>query len=186
MTYFCAGLTGRYVTVRVPGIVAELSLCEVQVYSAGPLLSYKRPTKQSSQHWVYDSTRAVDGKRLWDLSQGSCMHTLQEETPWWRVTLDSTMKVQSVIVTNRGDAHGNRLTGAKVIVTDNPTMVRHGLAWGTQCGPDFSVATGATVEVVCNHGAIPGRYVYVMIPGMNKILSLCEVEVYGTDCDKDC
>ena len=121
---------GRYVVVSSPDVTAALSLCEVEIYSAGPLvskvqqtapmtdaewrcISQGRPTRQSSQHWRYGSDLAVDGSRANSLQLGSCTHTLEEESPWWRVALDGSMKVHAVVITNRGDAHGVRLSGAQ-------------------------------------------------------------------------
>lgn len=177
---------GQYVIVHAPGITTSLSVCEVQVFSAGPLISRGRSTTQSSQHWRFGSERAVDGSRESNLMLGSCTHTLQEEAPWWRVALDSSHRVQAVAITNLGDAHGARLHGAQVRVGDSAVGVQHGAGWLPQCGHDFSPPTGGTVEVVCHNGPIPGRYVYVILPGAARILSLCEVEVYGTTCDRAC
>lgn len=184
--YTCWGKAGKYVTVHSPGVVSTLSLCEVEVYSAGPLVSRGRSTAQSSQHFRYGAQLAVDGSRNPTLALGSCSHTMQEESPWWRVALDSTMRVQAVVVTNRVDAYGDRLSGAQVRVSDDPAAEWQGIPQNRQCGEEFSLAAGESREVVCNDGSIPGRFIFIVIPGPAKILSLCEVEVYGVACDQQC
>jgi len=185
--YFeCAGRTGKYVTIHSTGMTVALRLCEVGIFSAGALLSRSRPTRQSSQHFRFGPERAVDGSREPNLQLGSCTHTLQEESPWWRVALDASMKVQAVVITNRGDAHAERLTGAQIHVSDKPEAAPHGVPRAQQCGEDFAIAAGGTKEIVCDNGFIPGRYVFVVLPGAAKILTLCEVEVYGRPCDRNC
>ena len=71
------------------------------------------PLLPSLQHFRYGPQRAVDGNRGPGLALGSCTHTLEQESPWWRVALDSTMRVQAVVVYNR-DMLGSRLSGAQV------------------------------------------------------------------------
>jgi hypothetical protein len=201
--YMCARLHGRYVVVFSPvtnNQAVAMSVCEVQIYSAGPLISDGRPTTQSSTHWRYRSDLAVDGNRANVLSLGSCMHTLTEESPWWRVALDSTHRVQAVVIANRADAFGNRLSGAQVLVGDGAMGIQHGISRMPQCGGDFTVPQRVVYgtglynsgmkhylwEVVCTNGALPGRFVYVTIPGPQKTLAMCEVEVYGLACDAEC
>jgi len=216
--YDCLGKVGQYVMVFMPPgdriTPVLLTLCEVQIFSAGALISRDRPTHQSSQHFRYGPQRAVDGNRGPGLALGSCTHTLEQESPWWRVALDSTMRVQAVVVYNR-DMLGSRLSGAQVRVGDAGSPIQQGQAWNSQCGEDFSFAEGAMPaeidycttkygketapwnehclpmlqrrkEIVCDNGPIPGRYVYIIMPGKAKILTLCEVEVYGVDCDQNC
>jgi len=185
--FLCAGWHGKYVTVYSPSVTpVKLDVCEIQIYTAGPRLSEGRPAQQSSTHSKYIAALAVDGNRAQNIHLGSCMHTLGEETPWWRVSLDAAHRVASVVIANRADAHGSRLSGAQVRVGDLTTEMRYGIWWNRQCGEDFSVAQGVVHEQVCSNGPIPGRFVWVSIPGPEKVLTMCEVEVFGTPCDANC
>ena len=47
-----------------------------------------------------------------------------------------------------------------------------------KCGEYYSLGNGETRKIVCP-APMKGRYVIIRIPGNKKILSLCEVEVYG-------
>ena len=48
----------------------------------------------------------------------------------------------------------------------------------SQCGDKHSIFQGSSVDVSC--AGLVGRYVFVGIPGISKILTLCEVEVTGS------
>ena len=48
----------------------------------------------------------------------------------------------------------------------------------TYCGRTLSLANGETKPFYCDPPTV-GRYVYVVIPGTRKYLSICEVEVYS-------
>lgn len=74
----------------------------------------------------------------------------------------------------RRDCCGDRLSNFEVKVGN--TDSRDG---NTKCGDLHSVAQGQTLDVYCS-GAV-GRYVFVVIPGSSKTLTLCEVEVNAVD-----
>ena len=48
----------------------------------------------------------------------------------------------------------------------------------TSCGGNLSMVTGETKSFYCDP-PIVGHFVSVVIPGIRKILSICEVEVYS-------
>uniref|UniRef100_A0A8C3AD65 Fucolectin tachylectin-4 pentraxin-1 domain-containing protein n=1 Tax=Cyclopterus lumpus TaxID=8103 RepID=A0A8C3AD65_CYCLU len=131
---------------------------------------------QSSVGWAGVPERAVDGKRANRYAQGSCSHTRRETTPWWRLDLLKTFTIKTVTVTNRRDCCHDRINGAEIRIgnsldangNDNP-----------KCAVVSSMAAGASKTFACN--GMEGRYVTVVIPGRQKILTLCEVEVTGTE-----
>lgn len=55
----------------------------------------------------------------------------------------------------------------------------------SRCHVINSTQVGATFDIKCDEtvGGMDGRYVNIMIPGIEKILTLCEVEVYGSRLD---
>ncbi|XP_072249502.1 uncharacterized protein [Leuresthes tenuis] len=174
---------GRYVTVVIPGSNKILNLCEVEVYG------YRAPTEnlalrgkatQSQRYkgeWdVFAAAyNAIDGNTDSTFKHGSCTHTTEQTNPWWRVDLLESYVITSMQITNRGDCCGNRIEGAKIYIGNtkdyndpNSKLV------ATVAG----IPDGAT-ETITLSDLVEGRYVTVVIPGSNKILSLCEVEVYG-------
>ncbi|XP_068425717.1 fucolectin-3-like [Clinocottus analis] len=118
---------------------------------------------------------AIDGNRNSHFHVGSCSHTEEGTDPWWRVDLLDSYIVTSVIIINRGDCCDNRLNGAKLHIGNslknngaaNPEV---GTIPKTNLDSPFTLTFTERVE---------GRYVTVRVQGMRKILTLCEVEVYG-------
>ncbi|XP_074000833.1 uncharacterized protein [Numenius arquata] len=184
-TVCCRGLRGRYVTVTVPGREEQLSLCEVEVVEQGCAalpgaqnVALGRPATQSS---VLDATsgaaNAVDGNRDGNWEHGSCVHTLEEPEPWWRVDLGRRHVVYAVVVKNRRDCCWERLKGAQVHVGDS--LVDRGRR-NPICGIITDAGPGS-LSTICCHG-LRGRYVSILIPHREDALVLCEVEVIRQGC----
>ncbi|XP_047450612.1 uncharacterized protein LOC125013729 [Mugil cephalus] len=182
--YFsCRATEGRYVTVFLPGNEKILSLCEVEVYFANythPLsnVALKGDATQSSTLSFAAAFKAIDGRRNSYYSNGFCSHTIEGETdPWWRVDLQQTFVIRSVKITNRGDCCAERLDGAEIRIGNS--LTNNGNT-NPRCATISHIRAGKTYTFQCDGGSIEGRYVNVIIPGQNKTLTLCEVEVYGT------
>ncbi|GMH39702.1 hypothetical protein BSKO_07600 [Bryopsis sp. KO-2023] len=151
---------------------------------AGPkevLLSRGKPSSQSSTILGATSDRAVDGDKNSDFSGNSCTHTGRTRNlqttlfPWWSVDLGSPKKVTRVEVTNRSDCCAQRLDGFDIHVGDiDPSNQRNFFSTET-CASGLTVPAGETVSFDC---PVQGQYVTIRSPGF-KILTLCEVEVFG-------
>lgn len=178
----CSGVKGQYVTLRLPGVNRTLSLCEVQVFSADLTsrqsnLAAKGEAVQSSTLFPAGASRANDGKRLTYYTEGSCSHTAERETgPWWRVDLHQSYIISEVKITNRGDCCPERLDGAEIRIGNS--LDNNGNN-NDRCTTITHIPNGNTFTFTCDSGTMEGRYVNVVIPGENKTLTLCEVEVYG-------
>ncbi|KAH1178477.1 hypothetical protein KIL84_012179 [Mauremys mutica] len=177
----------------MPGRRGILTLCEVEVVAQGcprPPVGYnlarEQPVSQSSTHKEYGLEKAgpgkaVDGKCDGILDHGSCSHTQGESDPWWNVDLGSRYSVSTVIVKNREDCCGERLKGAQIHVGDSKD------GQGKQdpiCGTITDTTPGSLSTISCD--GRKGRYVTITIPGRVEVLTLCEVEVYGTQVWDDC
>uniref|UniRef100_A0A8C6SFJ4 Fucolectin tachylectin-4 pentraxin-1 domain-containing protein n=1 Tax=Neogobius melanostomus TaxID=47308 RepID=A0A8C6SFJ4_9GOBI len=118
-------------------------------------VALKGEAVQSSTLFPSGANRAIDGKRHTFYTEGSCSHTAVHET---------------------GDCCPERLDGAEIRIgnsldnngNDNP-----------RCATITHIPRGNTFTFTCQSGSMEGRYVNVVIPGDNKILTLCEVEVYA-------
>ena len=79
-------------------------------------LAFGKPTKMISTSYSSPSNRAVDGdsQTSWYLS--SCIHSLFEINPWWRVDLEQVEPVNEVYIVNRGDCCGERLNPFEIRV----------------------------------------------------------------------
>ncbi|XP_041650223.1 fucolectin-1-like [Cheilinus undulatus] len=135
---------------------------------------------KATQSTQADSTysmagNAIDGNRDHDLNSGSCTHTLSQTNPWWRVDLLDSYIVTSLIITNRGDSAAERLDGAQIHIGNS--LDHNGVA-----NPQVAVIPHIPAERFLKiplTKLVEGRYVTVTLTGHDKILSLCEVEVYG-------
>ncbi len=84
-------------------------------------LARGKPSLQSSTAWEGKASRAVDGVKNPDYSQGSCSHTNYDKKPWWRVDLESYQRVKKVTLTTRR-SNWERLRNVEIIVgnVDDP------------------------------------------------------------------
>ena len=104
-----------------------------------------------------------------------CTHTLEQTDPWWRVDLQQRIRVTHVKIYNRKDL-GERLCCFEIRITESP--VRNGTT-SDRCGELKHIHQNSNDVVICRP-PVTGRYVTIVIPGSKKVLTLCEVRVYGT------
>ncbi|XP_066297372.1 fucolectin-4-like [Branchiostoma lanceolatum] len=135
-------------------------------------IALNRPATHSSRGGA--PGRAVDGNDDPRWRGNSCTQTdgRGESNPWWRVDLGSSQSVGRVVVTNRKDCCSDRLEGFTVYVGDSPELLSN-----PTCGGPQSVVGKDVITVNC--GGLTGRYVGIALSGDGRILTLCEVEVFG-------
>merc|ERR1712072_438144 len=106
---------------------------------------------------------------------------MKQDNPWWYVDLEKSASVTKVIVYNRSDCCGERLRNFEVRVGDvkpDGTKYSANQKCGTLHWGDAPEKGGGQLTVGCeNH---TGRYVVIVVPGKNRLLTLCEVKVVGT------
>uniref|UniRef100_A0A3B3WNG4 Fucolectin tachylectin-4 pentraxin-1 domain-containing protein n=1 Tax=Poecilia mexicana TaxID=48701 RepID=A0A3B3WNG4_9TELE len=155
-----------------------LPICSAYTYQN---VALRGKASQSSQYkgepWnaFVGASNAIDGNLNADLTKGSCTHTDTENNPWWRVDLLDSYIVTQVVITNRGDCCAEQLNGVEVRIgnslrqdgTVNPLVAT------------VSTAAAGSSYVINFTERVEGRYVTIIAPGVNRVLSLCEVEVYG-------
>ncbi|XP_050970354.1 uncharacterized protein LOC127167959 [Labeo rohita] len=174
--YSCSGMEGRYVNLIIPGDMKILTLCEVEVYGQALFprnVAVDGAATQSSVYMDWFAEKAIDSNR--GLQQYPlCSSTNHETNPWWRLDLRDVYKISKVVVTNRNDCCAEQINGAEIHIgnslenngNDNPI-----------CAVIPAIPAGESYNYSC--GGMEGRYVNLIIPGDMKILTLCEVEVYG-------
>uniref|UniRef100_A0A8C1E258 Fucolectin tachylectin-4 pentraxin-1 domain-containing protein n=1 Tax=Cyprinus carpio carpio TaxID=630221 RepID=A0A8C1E258_CYPCA len=174
-SYSCHGMEGRYVTVNIPGTSRILTLCEVGVYVIFPgNLATGRNVTQSSTFGSWTTQQATDFNPGFIQPSSACSSTNVQTNPWWRVDLRYIYRVSRVIITNRLDCCPEQINGAEIHIgnsldnngNNNPI-----------CAVISSIPAGVSSTYICND--MEGRYVNLIIPGDSRILTLCEVEVYG-------
>ncbi|XP_015266960.1 PREDICTED: fucolectin-1-like [Gekko japonicus] len=106
----------------------------------------------------------------------TCTHTERQYRLWWSVDLGRQYSISVVVVKNRQDCCGERIRGATIRVGHRMGDISTS---SVACGTIKDLRKGSLSTIFCN-GAV-GRYVTIVIPGRESILTLCEVEVYGTN-----
>ncbi|KAG7999309.1 Fucolectin [Nibea albiflora] len=151
-----------------------LGTCSAYDY---PNLALRGRATQSAResHEFGDASGAIDGNRVSNFYAGSCTLTDVETNPWWRVDLLEPYIVTSVIITNRGDNFPERINGAEIHIGNS--LQDNGAA-NPVVGVISQIPAGRSLKVTFT-SRVEGRYVTVVLPGAGKILTLCEVEVYG-------
>uniref|UniRef100_A0A8C1LEJ7 Fucolectin tachylectin-4 pentraxin-1 domain-containing protein n=1 Tax=Cyprinus carpio TaxID=7962 RepID=A0A8C1LEJ7_CYPCA len=172
-SFSCGGMEGRYVNLIIPGDMKTLTLCEVEVFGEEPRLptseGYSAGWGTANQSTTYENLHAqyaLDGNNY------SCTHTDEQSDPWWTLDLMTTYSVNRVTITNRRDCCESRIDRAEIRVGNDSDVSSNPI-----CAVVSSIAAGATYSYSCR--GMKGRYVTVNIPGALKILTLCEVGVYG-------
>ncbi|XP_060771639.1 fucolectin-like [Neoarius graeffei] len=136
-------------------------------------VALKGKATQSSLAFMYYARLAIDGNRASNIQSLSCTHTLVEDNPWWRVDLLAVHDIKNVTITNRRDCCSQRINGAEIRIGNS--LLNNGND-NPRCVIISSIPGGASVNYNCT---MRGRYVNLIIPGVDKVTTLCEVEVYG-------
>jgi hypothetical protein len=121
------------------------------------------------------ASNAVDGITDGRWQSGSVTHTKSEgeKNPWWTVDLGEVYEISKIRIWNRTDCCAERLDNFKILVKSQPSGESwRGFVPGTQRN------TGSNPLVF--EGNAQGRYVMIQLVSSSGILSLAEVEVYGT------
>ncbi|XP_077147958.1 fucolectin-like [Ranitomeya variabilis] len=117
---------------------------------------------------------AIDGNLDSDFSHGSCSHTDGDFSPWWRVDLLKSYRINRITITNRNDCCEERLNGAEILVGDS--LYNNGNN-NPRCAVVTTIPRGATKVFLCHD--MVGRYVNVIVRGRKEYLHMCEVQVFG-------
>ncbi|XP_028402030.1 uncharacterized protein LOC114524971 [Dendronephthya gigantea] len=118
---------------------------------------------------------ATDGIRSGNYGDSSCTHTPPEENPFWYVSFEPYKVNISVIrITNRQDCCRERLSDFEIRIGD---YFGEDAEKSPKCG-DRHTISGDSKVISCR--GMVGGFLTIRIPGKRKILTLCEVEVFGT------
>jgi NedA-like, galactose-binding domain/PA14 domain len=157
---------------------ASASLSWTAVEGASGNMAFGKPASQSSTYSTSTADLAVDGYTNGDYAANSLAITNLDHQPWWQVDLGSVRQIGAVILWNRTDVAGERLSNFYVLVSDNPFSSTDLTATINQAG----VSSYYTADPVGPSKEIgvyrSGRYVRVQLAGDNY-LHLAEVEVRG-------
>ncbi|XP_073678319.1 uncharacterized protein [Garra rufa] len=120
------------------------------------------------------ASNAIDGNRDANYEHGSCTSTKLQNDPWWRLDLLDEYVVTSITITNE-NLYPERLDGAEIRIGNS--LLSNGNS-NPLARRISSIPGGKSVTFEWEKG-IRGRYINVVIHGSNRLVCLCEVEVYG-------
>jgi hypothetical protein len=119
----------------------------------------------SSSTTTHAASLAVDGNA--DGMGSSCADTTSSKDPWWEVDLEDIVNISQVRLYNRQDGQATHLNGFSLSVD------------GHSCGTQAEqVPVEEEDEQILVNCTAEGQKLKVTLPGDNRILSLCEVEVH--------
>ncbi|KAJ7393565.1 hypothetical protein OS493_006550 [Desmophyllum pertusum] len=152
-------IKGRYVFIVIPNKTASLTLCEVQVYAVYEYdLTWMGSASQSSSFApVMTAEEAFDEDRV------TCTATKEETNPWWKIDLGSDHSVSEVVI-----YPGDTL----------PYSSQYDVFIDQQLCGVANTTDSQLLSVICNPKAL-GRVITINCTGANKMVALCEVEVYA-------
>ncbi|XP_050969665.1 uncharacterized protein LOC127167580 [Labeo rohita] len=131
-----------------------------------------RIAAQSSVFEYYRADCAIDGIQYAPGAASFCTHSQREKNPWWRLDLLDIYYITIVTITNRADCCPERINGAEIRIEN---YLENNGNNNPICAVVTSIPAGASYSYSCPH--MEGRYVNIVIPGDNRFLMLCEVEV---------
>ncbi|KAM7366471.1 hypothetical protein PAMP_015909 [Pampus punctatissimus] len=172
MTFNCNQMKGRYVNIYLPGKGKKLQLCEVKVYAtalvSGGNIAPRGIAKQSSE----PVSGATAPEMAIDEQPGStCASVPPEDNPWWRVDLRSVYRITAVSVFSIEGCCSEELNRAEVRIGFREEIDNQ------RCAV-ISITEGQS-KYTYQCGIMEGRFVYVVLPGLQKTLTFCEIHVYG-------
>jgi hypothetical protein len=157
-----------------------------------------RPAFQSTTYTLdstpLDANFAVDDQRNAKLgATKACAHTQAGSgllKSWWAVDFGLQINVSHVILIGRNDESAERLADLNVGTTNtDPRIVAplNGLLNIVTTPPPgtFSLCaykgqyTDYRLDLSCNSGILPGRYLIVQYKNASNYLALCEVQAFG-------
>lgn len=149
--------------------------------SCGPDRDAACTATQSSTDGEGVAGKAVDGENSGDYNDGYCTLTQEETNPYWLEDFGRSVRVTKLKVYGRSDEDTDKLEGFRIRASDKPdvTAPSH-LCAANQPAP--TADTGWITEVTCDP-PVEGQYLWIELPGKDKILTLCGVEVKGTELD---
>lgn len=149
--------------------------------SCGPDRDAACSSPQSSTDGEGVSGKANNGQTSGDYNDGGCTLTTTETNPYWLEDFGRPVRVTEVKVYGRSDADTDKLEGFRIRASDKPdvTAPSH-LCASNQPAPTED--SGWITEVKCDP-PVEGQYLWVELPGKDKVLTLCGVVVKGTELD---
>lgn len=185
--------TARYIRLNITDSSnQDFGVLRVKAYGnigastpTGVNLAISGSATQSSTAWGGVASRAIDGNTDGAYSNDSVTHTDLGSESYWTVDLGAVKQLSSVRLWNRTDCCSSRLANFHVFVSDVPftgTTIANSQAQSGVLDKPHSGVAGTTTDIDISR---TGRYVRVQLANASEVISLAEVEVYGTNVESN-
>lgn len=158
-----------------------LSGSEISLQAQTVNIAVGKPATQSSNYNPTQglASKAVDGNTDGTFFNGSVTHTAEGSAggtanPWWEVDLGKNYEINRVVIYNRTDCCQNRLDNFQIWVRESNATTWKSFGVKGYYSPGDPQATSYRDNQA-------GRYVRIQIATQRGILSLAEVQVFGTE-----
>lgn len=129
---------------------------------------------------THQSTDLLNGDSAWRAVAGdgdqSCSSISAKRSPWWRVSLPQTYKLVKISISTSDQG----INGAEIRIGSSLEDDGNHNQLVTRV---FSVRPGKAQ--VFKFSPVEGRYINVILPGVDRVLNLCEVEVFALTEDSN-
>uniref|UniRef100_A0A3Q2D301 Fucolectin tachylectin-4 pentraxin-1 domain-containing protein n=1 Tax=Cyprinodon variegatus TaxID=28743 RepID=A0A3Q2D301_CYPVA len=120
-----------------------------------------------------DPSMAIDSYRNPTELEKTCASVPMQDDPWWRLDLRSIYHITSVSITVTQCCH-EQLNGAEIRVGLREDIGNH------RCAVVSTAVGRYKYDYQCE--SMFARFLHVVLPGQQRNLSVCEVQVYGSAC----
>ncbi|XP_059210378.1 uncharacterized protein LOC131989196 [Centropristis striata] len=173
MTFNCQ-MSGRYVNIVIPGSYSALNLCEVKVYATTEIKGVDvAPMGVATQSAATTADMAIDKHPGPKQPRQTCASVRLQVNPWWQLDLRSIYRITAVSIMSVGECCPEELNGAEVRIGFSTTATSN-----QRCAVISTTEGQRIYNYHC--GVMDGRFVHIVLPGLLKTLTVCEVKVYGT------
>ncbi|XP_056335997.1 uncharacterized protein si:ch1073-376c22.1 [Danio aesculapii] len=129
---------------------------------------------------THQSTDLLNGVSAWRAVAGdgdqSCSSISSKRSPWWRVSLAQTYRIAKISISTSAEG----INGAEIRI--GSSLEEDG-NHNQLVARVFSVQPGKAQ--VFRFRPVEGRFVNVILPGVDRVLNLCEVEVFALTQDSN-
>jgi len=159
---------------------------EAKIPSVPTNIAFRAEAQQSStfiSEAIWGAWKATDGPVIsptWDEGAhlASCTQTMQEDNPWLKIRIDDQFLGQPfdwIRIINRGDKHSERLSNLEIRVGENSDASRNELCFRFE--GEVKGGDGGALVFQCQQ-PLKGKYISVHLLGEDRILTVCEIQVF--------
>jgi len=159
---------------------------DARIPSVPTNIAFRAEAEQSSTYisnTIWGAWKATDGPMVsptWEEGAhlASCTQTMQEDNPWIKIKIEDQFldaPFDWIRIINRWDSHSERLSDLEVRVGDNKDAAKNPVCHRFE--GQVSGGEGGALVFKCEQ-PMKGKYISVHLLGKDRILTVCEIQVF--------